>query len=146
MAHAIRRLKETDAAAVFRVLEAARASSVVSIGPKWSYDQLALECRESGLVTVLNGEVKAFILWRDTGAAFEISFLATAPNAQGQGLMSALLDDLKRHLPPDRQIWLEVHEQNQAARALYESAGFKRTGQRAGYYADGATAILYNYG
>lgn len=142
----IRRLNSDDAGPIFVVLELARARSAVPIGPKWTYDQLASECQEFGLVAERGGEVVSFILWRDTGAAWEISFLATAPEAQGQGLMTTLLEHMKRERPLDRPIWLEVHAANHAARALYEKAGFVMTGERPKYYADGGTAILYNYG
>ncbi len=146
MAFQIRDLKESDAPAIFEVLEAARAASRVSIGPQWSAGQLVKECRERGLVAADGGAIRAFILWRVTGASWEVSFLATDPNAQRQGLMSSLLEQMKRTRPQDQPIWLEVHEQNRTARALYAKAGFIEAGQRPHYYADGGTAILYNYG
>ena len=142
----IRKLKPQDADQVFVVLELARDRSKVPIGPKWTFQQLEDECREFGLVAERHHEVQAFILWRDTGAAWEISFLATAPDAQGQGLMTTLLEHLKRDRPQDRAIWLEVHASNRGARALYEKAGFASIGERPKYYADGGAAILYNYG
>lgn len=149
---AIRPLSESDAPAIFEILEAARAASRVPIGPRWTADQLASECREQGLVFERPpsdgraAEVAAFILWRETGAAWEISFLATAPAAQGQGLMNALIEHMKRERPSDRPIWLEVHAENRSARALYEKAGFTQTGERPKYYSDGGSAVLYNYG
>jgi ribosomal protein S18 acetylase RimI-like enzyme len=142
----IRKLTPPDADQIFVVLELARDASRVPIGPKWTYPQLEAECREFGLVAERQHEIQAFILWRDTGAAWEISFLATAPDAQGQGLMTALLEHLKRERPENRPIWLEVHTANHKARALYEKAGFVATGERPKYYADGGAAVLYNYG
>ncbi len=142
----IRSLSVDDAHAVFTLLESARAESPVSVGPKWTLEQLEAECREFGLVFERNGGLAAFVLWRETGAAWEISFLATDPAAQGQGLMTALLEHLKSIRSKDRPIWLEVHELNRPARRLYEKAGFIKTGERPRYYSDGGTAILYNYG
>ncbi len=142
----IRALHFNDAEPVFKLLESARGASPVAIGPKWTFDQLEAECRGDGLVFERNGSLAAFVLWRDTGAAWEISFLATQPDAQGQGIMSALLEHLKADRPDDRPIWLEVHEQNHPARHLYEKAGFVQTGERPRYYSDGGAAILYNYG
>ena len=141
----IRRVTINDAAQIFVVLELARDHSKVSIGPKWSYQQLESECREMGLVAENPDGAAAFILWRDNGVVWEISFLATAPDAQGQGLMTALLEHMKRDLPEGRGIWLEVHENNHGARALYEKLGFEQTGERKSYYSDGGTAVLYNY-
>lgn len=142
----IRPLTLGDARLVFGLIESAQEASPVSIGPKWTYLQLEAECREHGLVFERNGELIAFVLWRDTGAAWEISFLATQPNAQGQGVMSTLLEHLKANRPQDRPIWLEVHEQNRPARRLYEKIGFVQTGERPKYYSDGGAAILYNCG
>lgn len=142
----IRKLTVDDAAQVFVVLELARDAAKVPIGPKWTYAQLEAECRESGLVAERGGELLAFILWRDTGAAYEISFLATAPDAQGQGLMTTLIEHLKRERPSERPIWLEVHASNSGARALYEKAGFTVSGERRKYYSDGGSAILYTFG
>jgi ribosomal protein S18 acetylase RimI-like enzyme len=142
----IRRVTVNDAGPIFIVLELARDHSKVSIGPKWTYQQLESECREMGLVAENPEGIQAFILWRDTGDVWEISFLATAPDAQGQGLMTALLQHMKREVPEGRAIWLEVHENNHRARALYDELGFEQTGERKAYYSDGGTAVLYNYG
>jgi ribosomal protein S18 acetylase RimI-like enzyme len=142
----IRKLERSDADQVFVVLELARAASKIPIGPRWTFQQVEDECRQFGLVAERQHEIQSFILWRDTGAAWEISFLATAPDAQGQGLMTSLFEHLKRDKPENRQIWLEVHAGNQGARALYTKAGFVQTGERPNYYADGGTAVLYNYG
>jgi ribosomal protein S18 acetylase RimI-like enzyme len=142
----IRKLQAADAGSIFIVLELARDASKVPIGPKWTYQQLETECREPGLVALNNDGIQSFVLWRDTGAAWEISFLATAPDAQGQGLMTALLEHLKRDRPSNRPIWLEAHVSNLGARALYGKLGFSQTGERKGYYADGGTAVLYSYG
>lgn len=142
----IRKLTPADAEQIFVVLELARDASKIPIGPRWTYQQLEAECREFGLVAERQHEIQSFVLWRDTGAAWEISFLATAPDAQGQGLMTSLLEHLKRERPENRPIWLEVHAANRSARALYEKAGFVQTGERPKYYSDGGTAVLYNYG
>ncbi len=142
----IRNLQASDASQVFAIIESARAVSKVPVGPAWTEAQVVTECLEFGLVAHDSAETRAFILWRDTGAAWEISFLATHPRYQGQGIMKTLIEQLKVAKPADRPLWLEVHEQNQIARELYAKAGFVQTGQRLGYYSDGGTAVLYNYG
>lgn len=117
--------------------------------PNWTDQQFLDECRSQATLTSVDqsGEVEAFILYRITPEAFEISYLATLPKAKRKGLMRDLLERLVREskgkgLP----IWLEVHERNSQAIALYENFGFVRTGLRPKYYADGASALLYNYG
>lgn len=143
----IRRLQYEDAPIIIQVLKRARAGSRVSIGPNWSPDQITEECRGEGFVFVgAGGVVSAFILFRDTGVAWEITFLATDPDAQGQGQMTALFERMKADRPPERAIWLEVHGQNTRARRLYEQQGLEIVGERPKYYADGGTAILYSLG
>ncbi len=104
------------------------------------------ECSGEGLVRLApDGRIDAFVLYCDAGCAWEISFLATAPEARGRGCMMALLAQLIAVRPSDRPIWLEVHEGNAAARRIYLSSGFKESGRRRRYYSDGGDAILYNY-
>lgn len=117
--------------------------------PSWTDQQFLDECAEQRIL-VSRGDVdkaEAFILYRTTPEAFEISYLATLPKAKRKGLMVGLLEQLAREsrahgLP----IWLEVHEKNVGAVSLYEKFGFKCTGKRPNYYADGGAALLYNYG
>jgi ribosomal-protein-alanine N-acetyltransferase len=75
------------------------------------------------------------IAWILDGEA-ELANLAVAPWARRAGVGAALLDDLLRAVDGDRDgsVWLEVREGNGAARALYESRGFREVGRRKGYY------------
>jgi ribosomal-protein-alanine N-acetyltransferase len=65
--------------------------------------------------------------------------LAVRPDARRHGVGRALL----RHLLSEagrrrlREVLLEVRADNEPALALYRSAGFRRVGQRQGYYQDG---------
>ncbi len=61
---------------------------------------------------------------------FELLNIAVAPSHRGRGHARALLAEM-----PAGRLFLEVRESNQAARALYESVGFRVTGKRKGYYA-----------
>ena len=132
---------------LFEVFQSSAAHSRFPIGPNWSREQWLSECRNSGWVSRSSqGQVLAFLLFRELVDAWEISLLATAPDARGQGLMKQLFARLFAEKPLDKAVWLEVHEGNQAARNLYESLGFKQTGLRPRYYADGGSAVLYNYG
>ena len=74
--------------------------------------------------------------------AWEFPFLATHPDFQRKGIMRKLLGSLIDAKRRDGEIWLEVHEGNQSARALYQSLGFQEVGRRQGYYSDGGTAVL----
>jgi ribosomal-protein-alanine N-acetyltransferase len=99
------------------------------------------------------GRLEAFVLFRDVGVAWEISFLAVAPELRGQGRMRTLLLLLQERLretpcqqPQGLAIWLEVHEANGPALNLYAKVGFREVGRRPRYYSDGGAAILFSYG
>jgi ribosomal-protein-alanine N-acetyltransferase len=148
VSEAIHELRPDDAPELARIIEESRALAEYPIGPNWSTEQIETECR-TGLGLVLKtaaGQTQAFIIARDIGAAIEISFLATASDARGHGRMARLIRELTARLPAGKAIWLEVHEANAPARRLYERCGFESVGKRPKYYADGGTAVLYNYG
>jgi ribosomal-protein-alanine N-acetyltransferase len=94
-------------------------------------------------VLAAEGRLEAFICVRDAVDAWELSVLATRELAQGKGHMSILLKAVIERYNRERQLWLEVHENNTSARKLYEKCGFESQGQRPSYYRDGAAAILY---
>lgn len=78
--------------------------------------------------------------------AWEIPVLATHPDHQGRGYMRKLLQQLFDTICQGAEIWLEVHEANAPARALYQTLGFVEVGRRPRYYADGGTAVLLSRG
>lgn len=89
-------------------------------------------------------QIAAFAVIQRIDPVAEILFLITLPPFERQGLMKALLRDIGQSISKDGQLWLEVHEKNEAAIRLYESIGMKRVGKRPRYYRDGATAYLYS--
>lgn len=62
--------------------------------------------------------------------------ITVTPERQGQGLARLMLDRLVRHCAQEAllQLWLEVRESNQRARAVYRRYGFAEVGRRKGYY------------
>lgn len=70
----------------------------------------------------------------------EILTLAVDPVRQRQGIARGLVQDLLA-LPDVRAAFLEVAEDNGAARALYAACGFAETGRRRGYYARAGGAV-----
>lgn len=85
-----------------------------------------------------------FALLRMAADEAEIITIAVRPRLQGLQVGRQLLDAL---LTAAREggataCFLEVAEDNIAARALYDSAGFREAGRRPGYYARGAGNAL----
>ena len=80
-----------------------------------------------------------FIVSRRAADEAEILSVAVARSWQGRGLARKLLELHLRRLAGLglRAVFLEVDEDNVAARKLYARAGFHEVGRRPGYYAQG---------
>ncbi len=87
--------------------------------------------------------VQGFILDLILAGDAEILTLAVAPDSRRRGIARRLLADLveRAREAGARGIGLEVAADNPAARQLYESCGFARTGRRRAYYRRGAATI-----
>lgn len=137
-------VKASDAPEIHRILiETAQTDPGL---PHWSLEQTRAECAQNGWALRRGLELLSFILYRELPEAREITVLATSANARRQGCMTALLTHALAHRSAEKPYWLEVHEQNQAARQLYERLGFEQVGRRPRYYPDEGAAILYNHG
>lgn len=77
-----------------------------------------------------------FALARVTLDEAELLTIATDPDQRRQGIARSLLAELLAALPARgaETLFLEVAEDNAAARALYALAGFEEAGRRRGYY------------
>lgn len=111
-------------------------------GAAWSAAQLAESLAAPacyGYVAVNDGEAAGFILCQMALDEAEILTFCTAPGMRRQGIGHALLDTALRHADAHgvMRIFLEVAANNDAARALYEQAGFQVAGLRRGYYSRG---------
>lgn len=85
-----------------------------------------------------------FVISRLAADEAEILSIVVSRRGRRAGLGGALLGAHLAHLSARRvaQLFLEVEEANQPARALYRSLGFAQVGRREGYYpkADGTRA------
>lgn len=86
------------------------------------------------LIALDGAEPLAFLLARQAADEAEILTIGTRPFARRRGLALRLMDELTAGLPEARRLFIEVARGNQAARALYERAGFRVAGERPGYY------------
>ena len=75
-----------------------------------------------------------------------ITFIAVDPMNQRKGIGKLLLTDLIKRSKSLQinQIFLEVKQNNEPAKALYNSMGFKIVGKRPKFYQDGSDALLLN--
>lgn len=89
------------------------------------------------------GNDSCFLVVRLAGPEAEILTLATNPSVQGQGRATTLLRDTLKRLRAVKveEVFLDVSDQNTAARALYARCGFTGFALRQRYYKDGTTAI-----
>lgn len=140
----LKKLEIKDAIQVFEVIQSLRSPGV----PHWTLAQVQDEIRGAESLAFLGGEhLCAFVLFQKvTLEQAEISYLASAPLFQKQGHMTKLLQELLGNLIRESvsELWLEVHEKNSNARALYEKLNFKQVGLRKRYYSDQGDAILYS--
>lgn len=87
--------------------------------------------------------LKAFAAFSTVLDEAELLFVGVASEVQGKGWGRKLLAHAIEALEQQgvQTIFLEVSEENIAARHLYEALGFQRVGKRVGYYRDGSTAF-----
>ncbi len=84
-------------------------------------------------IAASDGAPGGFLHLRAVGEEAEIVMLAVRPESRRRGLAAALLRDALAR-PGGGALFLEVAEDNEAARALYERFGFRQVGRRPGYY------------
>ena len=96
-----------------------------------------------GSFALVTGD-KGFVLCRAAADECEILSIGVVAESRGQGLGARLLAaaiDAARTRGAAR-LFLEVAEDNAAARALYDRAGFALVARRTGYYAAGTDALV----
>jgi ribosomal-protein-alanine N-acetyltransferase len=113
----------------------------------WGEDELHRLLVERNVVAhraISGRSLVGFILSRLAVGEAEILSVAIAPAWRGRALSRPLLDLHLRQLAGlgVRSVFLDVDKSNAPARALYKRAGFYEVGQRQGYYAGGATALV----
>jgi len=129
-------------------IDAALAIEQVSFPLPWTRGMFEEDVRRADRVWIaaeMDGYLVGYAgaLWHDDEA--HVMNLAVDPAARGHGVGTVLLSELLARLLDRgvRRATLEVREHNAAARALYESAGFRAVGARPGYYAEtGEDAVI----
>lgn len=102
-----------------------------------SFEQLLAGPHVVGFVSLLpDGELAGFVLIQVIAGEAEILTIGVAAPLRGQGLGARLLGEacVQARARGAASIFLEVAEDNAAARALYARAGFAPVGRRKSYY------------
>jgi ribosomal-protein-alanine N-acetyltransferase len=117
------------------------ALHAASFNRGWSEEEIDRLLIDRQVVThcaAIGGRFSGFIMSRMAAEEAEILSVAVAPARRRRGVARLLLDLHLRRLAGlgVRTVFLEVGEQNDAARRLYRRAGFHEAGRREGYYVD----------
>lgn len=104
--------------------------------PPWGAQAFAGLLAGPGAFLCADPGGRAFALGRVAADEAELLTLATDPGARRQGLARALLAGFaaEARARGAAQAFLEVAEDNAAARALYAADGWQAAGRRPGYY------------
>ena len=118
-----------------------------SIAPPWSADTFATLLGQPGVagwIALEQEEPVGLMLARVAADEAEILTLAVLPRARRQGIARDLMAQLVTWAATVKaaRLFLEVAEDNVAARGLYERSGFALVGRRNDYYAPGNDALL----
>ena len=90
--------------------------------------------------------IRGFLIARHVGSEWELENIVVAPEMQGKGMGTQLLNELIAcaQQANSHAVFLEVRDSNTPARRLYEKLGFKKTGRRKSYYSNPLEdAVLY---
>ena len=107
----------------------------------WTVDAMGEVLRSPGVFALLalaDGVPAGFALGRLAADEAELLSIGTLANARRLGIGRALVVAVAACVPRARALFLEVGEDNLAARALYAGLGFALVGRRADYYRRGA--------
>ena len=126
------------------VLAALHAESIV---PPWSTETFATLLGQPGVagwIATDNEEPVGFLLARAAADEAEILTLAVSPRQRRRGIARLMMKQLVAWATSANatRVFLEVAEDNAAARALYERSEFTIAGRRNDYYAPGRDALL----
>jgi len=97
----------------------------------------------SAAIVAIDGVPAGFMLIQQASDEAEILNIATLPASRQKGLAKSMILSVSKQLARGgvRALFLEVAEDNAAARGLYRALGFSQVGRRPAYYARGDVAV-----
>ena len=102
-------------------------------GRPWSAAWLTAVCSNPMVKCLTTACENGFALVQTVAGEAEVLTIAVHPQARRQGLATQLMQQLLAQNV--ERVFLEVAEDNAAARSLYSKLGFQQVGHRKGYYA-----------
>ncbi|WP_417688593.1 ribosomal protein S18-alanine N-acetyltransferase [Roseibium sp.] len=122
----------------------------------WDEEELSRLMDQAGVFVLVirrpvalgSRKVLGFIMIRTVAGEAEILTIAVDPKNRGEGLARQLLREALFRLYSERceALFLEVDAANEPALKLYKSAGFRKVGERKGYYraaeGDGTALVM----
>ncbi len=127
-----------------------------SFAEGWSEDEIERIIDRSNTTALVsiregfaNGQIEGFVIAHTGADEAEILSIAVDRFRRRGGIGWALMDCVMRQLHADRvkALFLEVDEKNEAAIGLYRRLGFRKAGERPGYYraADGSRSDRHRH-
>jgi ribosomal protein S18 acetylase RimI-like enzyme len=119
----------------FDELSVVEEIDMLAFDPVWrhSRDSLGLAFRQAAIATVAehSGEIVGYQISTSTPIGGHLARLAVMPDWQGHGIGYALLNDMLSQFERRgaQSITVNTQQDNLASLALYEKAGFRRTGE-----------------
>jgi [ribosomal protein S18]-alanine N-acetyltransferase len=112
----------------------------------WSLGMFVLELsKPSGicLAAIRDGKLVGYLICARYADVWHLMNIAVDPAVRGQGVGTALLEQMVARAGEDAAYTLEVRPSNATAIALYERFGFRSAGTRRRYYHDtGEDAVI----
>lgn len=119
---------------------AALHAAAFTVPRPWSAAEIAALCADPSVFLLCRGAAGdapvGFLMGRVVLDEAELLTIAVHPAAQGRGIGGALVAGFLAQAAAQgaRRAFLEVAEDNAAARAIYARAGFVPAGRRKGYF------------
>lgn len=117
-------------------LAAIHARCFTALPPPWSASGFVALMSDAHVRLVADNGGHGFVLMRIVAGEAELLTLAVDPAFRRQGIARALMDRFDRLAREQgaTRAFLEVAENNSAARQLYAACGWQECGRRPGYY------------
>lgn len=137
---------------MIKTIKVSELSSIIEIEKNSFNDYWSIESYETLLkdydykifIYEEDKRIKAFAIFLDMVDVYELIKIAVDASYRKQGIAYSFLTEIQNSL--EKNIFLEVRENNLAAINLYEKSGYKRINIRKNYYRDtGENAIIMSY-